>query len=592
MSKSQTPCLQRELQRLDALRKLNVLDTAPSDSLDRITRMAAQLFGLPIAAVSLTDHDRQWFKSKVGVLHNSIPRFKAPCAQVADSDQMLVVNDLLQNVDFKDSVLAQSGIRFYAGAPLTTSDGHCLGSVCVLGNEPREATAQELASLQDIAAMVMTQIELQHAIGRMDSISGMPNRNQFREDVDELARQARDSGARLAVVVNLATPQQIDSAVRVMGSAYLDDLHEQAAKWLTECTGPAVKLYHVGTSRFAFLAEPGIEISAFTELAQQWLSQRRESGAARYVTTVTFGVASFVPGGAHGLDILRRCHNAAQDAEDAELGVGWYSALQDETYQRRFTLLNAFSAALETSGQLSLAFQPRVDLKTGQWLGAEALLRWTHPALGPVSPAEFIPIVEKTSISRATTEWVMEAAMTQLVAWRDTGMEVQVAVNVSATNLIEPGFAAGVIARLEHHALPAHLLEIEITESAMMTNPVQAEQALRALAAAGISLAIDDFGTGYSSLAYLQKVPANVVKIDRSFIQQLEQEPEGPLVTAMIVLLHQLKYRVVAEGIETEAMAHLLREMGCDEAQGYWFARPLAPGAFHRGWKAQALVPA
>ncbi|QYF92318.1 EAL domain-containing protein [Massilia sp. PAMC28688] len=592
MSTTNAACLPREIQRLEALRKLNILDTVPSDSLDRITRMAAQLFGLPIAAVSLTDHDRQWFKSKVGVEHDAIPRYRAPCAQVADHNRVVVVPDLLQDPEFCDSTLARSGIRFYAGAPLTTSDGHCLGAVCVLGQEPREVTAQELASLQDMAAMVMTQIELQHAIGRMDSMSGLPNRNQFREDVDELARLDPHSPVRLAVVVNLATPQQLDSAVRVMGSSYLDGLLEQAAGWLKQCIGPGTRLYHVGTSKFAFVADAGTEISTFTAVAKQWLVQRRQWGAARYVTTVTFGLASFVPGAADGLDVLRRCHNAAQDAEDAEQDVGWYSAAQDETYQRRFTLLNAFSAALESEGQLSLVFQPRVDLATGRWLGAEALLRWTHPTLGPVSPAEFIPIVEKTSIARATTEWVMEAAMLQLAAWRDAGMEVQVAVNVSATNLIEPDFAEGVIARLQRHGLPPRLLEIEVTESAVMTNPVQAEQALRSLSAAGISLAIDDFGTGYSSLAYLQKLPANVVKIDRSFIQQLEQNPDGALVKAMIVLLHQLNYRVVAEGIETAAMGELLQSMGCDEAQGYWYARPLPSPAFLSGWQAQAAEQA
>lgn len=591
MSYSDQTCLQREPQRLEALRKLNVLDTAPNDSFDRITRMAAQLFGLPMAAVSLTDHSRQWFKSKVGISYDSIPRFQAPCANMTGSDGVLVVTDLLDDAQYCDSTLAKSGIRFYAGAPLTTSDGHCLGAMCVLGEQPREVTARELDTLRDMAAMVMAQIELQYAIGRMDSMTGMPNRNQFRDDVDRLALRDPDGAVRVAVLVNLATPQQLDGAMRVMGSSYLDGLLEQAAGWLIDCIGPQLKLYHVGTAKFAFVADPGIDIASFTSLAHAWLSQRTESGAARYVTTATFGLASFMPGAADGLDVLRRCHNAAQDAEDAEQGVGWFSTAQDETYQRRFTLLNAFSGALESSGQLALVFQPRVDLKNGRWLGAEALLRWTHPTLGPVSPAEFIPIVEKTSIARATTAWVLEAAMLQLAHWLAAGMEVQVAVNVSATNLIEPDFAAGVIARLKRHGLPAHLLEIEITESAVMTNPLQAQQALQALSAAGISLAIDDFGTGYSSLAYLEKLPANVVKIDRSFIQQLEKNPDGALVKAMIVLLHELNYRVVAEGIETEAMGQLLCAMGCDEAQGYWYARPLAPAAFCSGWLRQLQEP-
>lgn len=210
-------CIQRESQRIDALRKLNVLDTAPNDAFDRITRMAAQLFNLPFATISLTDVDRQWFKSRVGVAYDSIPRLQAPCARVETAEQLLIVPDLLASPDFCDSVLAKSGVRFYAGAPLTTSDGFCIGAMCVLGGEPREATEQEMQSLRDMAAMVMAQIELKYAIGRTDSLSGMPNQRRFREDVDELGRTDAPGTQRLAVLINLATLPQIDAAVRVLG---------------------------------------------------------------------------------------------------------------------------------------------------------------------------------------------------------------------------------------------------------------------------------------------------------------------------------------------------------------------------------------
>ena len=175
---------QNEEARLDALRRLNLLDTAPSEAFDRITRMASQLFGLPIAAVSLTDHDRQWFKSRIGVEHTSIPRDKAPCAEVAESSDFLVIPNMLDDPWYRDSLLARNGIRFYAGVPLTTREGHGLGSMCVLGTEPRQISASELTSLTDLAAMVMAQIELQHAFGRIDPLSGFPNRTQFMEDLD------------------------------------------------------------------------------------------------------------------------------------------------------------------------------------------------------------------------------------------------------------------------------------------------------------------------------------------------------------------------------------------------------------------------
>lgn len=584
-------CAQSEIRRIDALRKLEVLDTAPSDSLDRVTRMASQLFNLPIAAISLTDVDRQWFKSKVGITHDSIPRFQAPCARVAESVQSLVVPNLLENPEFRESVLAKSGIRFYAGAPLTTSDGFCIGAMCVLGMEPREVTDDEMETLRDMASMVTAQIELKYAIGRRDSMSGMPNRNQFREDLVDIARAEAPGTEHVAVVINLATPPQIDAAIRVMGASYLDSLLDDAARWIKKCAGSDMKLYHVGTAQFAFIAPSGTIVSDFAAKLHDWLALRNISGTARYLTTVSFGLASFSAGG-DGLDVLRRCHNAAQDAENAELGVGVYSTQQDISYQRSFTLLNAFGAALGSPGQLSLLFQPRVDMVTGQWRGAEALLRWHHPTLGFVSPAEFIPIVEKTSVARATTEWVMEAAMTQLAAWRALGVDTQLSVNVSATNLIEADFADGFIGRMTKHGLPPHLLEVELTESAVMTNPLHAEKALATLHGAGIGLAIDDFGTGYSSLGYLQKLPASVVKIDRSFILELDNARGKALVEAMIVLLHGLGYRVVAEGIETEAMAVALREMGCDEAQGYLYAKPLTSDAFVTGWRKQkSLYP-
>lgn len=169
--------------RLGALRQLNLLDTGPSESFDRITRMASQIFGLPISAVSLTDRDRQWFKSRVGVEHRSIPRDKAPCAQVAESARPVLIPDLLADEVYANSVLADQGVRFYAGAPLVTREGFGLGALCVLGTEPRTASDAEMAALGDLAEMVMSQIELQHAFGRIDPLSGLPNRTQFLDDL-------------------------------------------------------------------------------------------------------------------------------------------------------------------------------------------------------------------------------------------------------------------------------------------------------------------------------------------------------------------------------------------------------------------------
>ena len=567
-----------EAARLEALHRLELLDTPPSEAFDRITRMAAQLFNLPIAAVSLTDSDRQWFKSKVGVEHDSIPRLRAPCAEVADTAHVLVVPDLLENAGFRDSKLAADGIRFYAGAPLVTSDGFALGAMCVLGTEPRQVTQAERQALKDLATMVMAQIELQHALGRIDPVSGLPNRNQFIVDFNdmELAEPAGDM--RLAALVSLASPQELSDAQRVMGAGYLDEMVRDVAPQLR--LAGAGKVYHVGSTQFAFFAPRGVTLETFRTQMQSWLDARASHGQARFITTATVGIAPFTIGQIEGLDLLRNMHSAAHDGLAAERCVRVFSSEHDAILQRRFWLVHAFGAALESRNQLHLVYQPKIGLRDGACASVEALLRWSHPEEGAISPGEFIPVIEGTSLARATTEWVLGAAMRQMAAWRHDGVTLQVAVNVSAVNLEEPDFCDRVLRLLARHGLPPSCLAIELTESALMRNPKVAQATLERLAQAGVQLAIDDFGTGYSSLSYLQSLPANVVKIDQSFMRNLAQdERRRALVGTMIKLSHDLGHKVVAEGVETVEVEDFLRAAGCDEVQGYLHARPLAPNA-------------
>lgn len=570
----------REEARLDALYQLKLLDTSPSESFDRITRMASQIFGLPVAAVSLTDRDRQWFKSRVGVDHCSIPRDKAPCAQVAESTEPLVIEDMAANPCYADSVLGRAGTRFYAGAPLITSDGYGLGALCVLGSEPRQISSTELSALVDLAAIVMAQIELQHAFGRVDPVSGLATRNQFRDDLIDMARE-HPGEERLAVVVDLARDDQISRIARVMGGARVDEMIREATRSLRAALGPGRAAYHVGSAQFAFLSPAGVEQVAYMEELRSAFAAIRSSSSVRFVTNVAIGVRPFILGKMSADDVLRGAVSAAQDARSVDGSVATYSSANDTAHRRQYGLLRDFGTALEAGDQLRLAFQPRIDLATGRCVGAEALLRWRHPRLGEVSPAEFIPIIEQTSLARATTQWVLDTAMDQLANWR-MGGALTVSVNISATNLAETDLIARIRSGLLRRGLQTGQLEIELTESAIMAQPEQALAMLHDMADAGICLAIDDFGTGHSSLAYLQRLPARVVKIDQLFIRNLTQAKGSDfvLVETMIGLAHKLGYRVVAEGIETQTAADMLVQLGCEEAQGFWFGRPMEAAAF------------
>ncbi|TCQ05159.1 sensor domain-containing phosphodiesterase [Sphingomonas sp. PP-CC-3A-396] len=573
-----------EAARLDALRQLDILDSPPSESFDRITRMASQIFGLPVSAISLTDDDRQWFKSRVGIEHTELSRDRAPCAEVAETTKPLVIPDLLDHPFYASSQLASSGTRFYAGAPLTTRDGYGLGSLCVLGSEPRTATTAEMGALRDLAAMAMAQIELQHAFGRIDPISGLPNRQQFLDDLADLTRD-HCGERRLLVMLDLARTDQIDNMTRVLGSEHVVEMVKTAALQLRDALSANRRAYHVAATQFVFFAEPDVDDAAYVTLLTDKVAECSVKSSLRFATTGAVGVAPITLGMVEPTDVLRFAHGAAQDARAQEATVCFFSSANDTAHRRRYELLRDFEAALASEDQLSLVYQPRVDLLSRQCLGAEVLLRWTHPVLGDVSPAEFIPLIEQTWHAKPLTHWVVDRALEQLGRWIAEGFTGNLSINLSANNLEEPDFAARVQLLLLKHRIRAERIELEVTESAIMRNVAQAREQLAALRDAGVRLAIDDFGTGYSSLAYLQQLPVDVVKIDQSFMRDLDATISGgdeqTLVRTMIRLSHELGYRVVAEGVETEGVAACLSTMECDEAQGFLFARPMPAEPFH-----------
>jgi len=250
---------------------------------------------------------------------------------------------------------------------------------------------------------------------------------------------------------------------------------------------------------------------------------------------------------------------------------------------RRLTLMTELRAALEGNG-LSLHFQPQIRINNGEIFGFEALIRWIHPDHGFIPPDEFIPMAEQTGLIRPLTQWVLNEGLGFLAELEGSGERISLSVNISAMNLRDPGFADQVRDALKRHSIEPHRLALEITETATMTDPQQSLQALRALHDADIRLSIDDFGTGYSSLAYIRKLPVHEIKIDRSFVMEMDRNrDDATIVQTSINMCHDLGYKVVAEGVETQHTCELLSEMGCDIAQGYHIARPM-PASDMLGW--------
>jgi diguanylate cyclase len=290
-------------------------------------------------------------------------------------------------------------------------------------------------------------------------------------------------------------------------------------------------------------------------------------------------------------ELLQRAQVALEDAHDTPARVGVYRAGQDDAHRRRLTLITDLRAAIDRD-QLTLVYQPLVTMATRSVRSLEALVRWTHPTLGPVSPAEFVPLAERTGGARRLTDWVLKTAIRQMGEWREQGLDMQLAVNLSAPDILDPRLGDEILSLLRLHSVHPTSLLLEITESAVMLDPQGAARNMQLLRIAGVRFAIDDFGTGHSSLAKLGLLPVDELKIDRSLITQAVQGAIT-IVTSTIELGHSMGLKVVAEGVEDADAWGLLRRLGCDFAQGYLISRPLPVeqvAAFVR--QANQLLPA
>ena len=276
--------------------------------------------------------------------------------------------------------------------------------------------------------------------------------------------------------------------------------------------------------------------------------------------------------------LMARADIAMYTAKAAGLGLTTFSGVdQDgEDATSRLMLLGDLRRALGTDDELHMYYQPKIDLTSGEVVGLEALLRWNHPQLGLIPPADFIPIAEQTGLMQQLTARVLGLVASQLNVWRNEGQELPVAVNLSARNLLEPDLDEVVSALLEMHALPADLLEFEITESAIIEDPVKASAMLHKLTELGMTVAVDDFGIGNTSMSQLGTMPLRTIKIDRSFVTNLASDPSGQvLVKAIVDLAHEFGLIAVAEGVEDQDVIERLQAIGCDIAQGYHWSRPV-----------------
>jgi diguanylate cyclase (GGDEF)-like protein len=464
------------------------------------------------------------------------------------------------------SALVNAALRIRRGdyaSPVTVASVDEIGVLASSLNHMREGIAQREEAILRLAYQ--------------DSLTELPNRSKFNELLRVAIENARRRDKPLSILVmDLDRFKYVNDT---LGHGVGDHVLCEVARRLMQLLGTEDCVARLGGDEFALLLPVSDEaqiidisrrIVASLEQPILYEEQPLDVGAS-------IGIAYFPAHGADAMTLVRNADIAMYVAKRNKTGYAIYDPHYDATQQEHLSLLGELRRAVEHN-ELRLYYQPKVSLSHSSVSAVEALLRWSHPTRGVVPPALFIPFAEHTGYIKVLTRWVLEEAIRQCGEWRRDGLQLRVAVNVSARDLMNRDLPDLVASLLQRHDVPASLLCIEITESGFMEDPAHAQKVLDRLAALGLQLSIDDYGTGYSSLSYIMKLPVNELKIDRSFVSTMVGNRDvSTIVRSTIELGHSLGLKVAAEGVENAADWEMLQRLGCDQAQGYFMSPPLPP---------------
>jgi len=424
-----------------------------------------------------------------------------------------------------------------------------------------------------------TELELVR-LAQFDQLTGLPNRTLLRERVNHALARAMRSGSGVAtLILDMDRFKEIND---MLGHEVGDKLLIKAAKRIRANVRDQDTVARLGGDEFAVVLEGVSEAKEVLPVIERIVDSLREVTTVdghQVNTSTSIGIAMYPENGSNLSELLRAADLAMYQAKSS--GRACYQffadAMQEEAQSRR-ALEWALRHAVE-SNEFQLVYQPQVCLRTGGVIGVEALIRWMHPTRGLLTPYHFIGALEEFGLINEVGEWVLETACEQMRRWHALELQpMRIGVNVSAQQFEDPLLIDKVRSALARAELSPEFLELELTESCLMSDPAQAGALLREIRDVGVRIAIDDFGTGYSSLTYLNEFPLNALKIDKSFVQSVESNDRGGPISKMIIGLGQnLGLEVIAEGVETAGQLAYMQEHGCDIAQGYLYARPESP---------------
>ncbi|MBB1603503.1 EAL domain-containing protein [Variovorax sp. UMC13] len=417
-----------------------------------------------------------------------------------------------------------------------------------------------------------------HQMAHYDSLTGLPNRALFYEVLRKAIAQASDGRGQVAVLfIDLDHFKKVNDT---LGHPVGDQLLVQFSDRLWGCLQLRDAVGRLGGDEFAVILvrdDPQAGAVAVAHALYEALREPFVLGGRSVVSSASVGISIYPDDAPNAEQLMQYADTAMYQAKQSGRNTSrFFTPQMNADALTRLELEMALRHALDHE-EFALHYQPKVEVASGRVVGVEALLRWNRPGHGVVSPAEFVPVLEDCGLIVRAGAWVIAAVCRQIRLWRNSPVgDLQVAVNIAQRQFIEGDLEATIAGLLETNGVPAHLLELELTESSLMANTAHTVAVLQGLRRRGLQISVDDFGTGYSSLAYLRRFPVDKLKIDIDFIRDITTRPDDAAITlAIIGLAHSLKLEVIAEGVETAAQLAFLRQHGCDQVQGYYFSRPL-----------------
>ena len=591
---SAAPYSENENERLAALIALSIVETEPTTEFDIFPALARTLFSTPIAAVSLVDKDRQWFKASVGLDVTETTRDSSFCAHaILNPTETLYVRDARQDPRFADNplVIGEFGLRFYAGAPIIGPSGHPLGALCVIDREPRDVSDDMLDQLRQLAIGVGSALKLHASVQELrglavtDPLTGLENRAGFDRRINNALAQHKGT-SEFSVGLLFLDLDCFKAINDLFGHGGGDAALREVAHRLRRLSPAATTVSRFGGDEFCILVEnvqsdadlQSMAVRIHAALAEPFLIDQQ-----CVPLRTSIGIAFCPVDGSDPETLIRRADAALYAAKGAGRGSTEF-ATPDTAYNRpvpigRHKIREMLRSALLPPGHepFALMLQPIFHGMTNRLTGFEALVRWPDSNGRVMLPSEFIPDAEATGLIVQLDRWVLDQACRLAAGWPT---HLQISSNLSAANFLAGDLVGDVRAALGRYRLAPNQLKLEITETVMLSDPDRVRTIVAALRELGVHIVLDDFGVGHASIGYLRDYAFNGLKIDRSFTAGIETDPRSlAFVRGIIDMARALGIGATAEGVETDGQLRLLRREGVATVQGYLLGRPMTPSA-------------